>query len=245
MVGFDNLPPVGIEFVAHKNKKEALTYLSDNATETEIERYDNSDADTTIPLVIKSDSAGAIDAIKYEISKLDQERTEFKIIDTGIGNIADSDIRNAGSQKNGIVVGFSVDVDHSAIELAERQRVKFASFKIIYELIEYLQNEQEIRTPKRTVEKTIGKAKILKTFNRSKSKQIIGGKVIEGEINVGARVNIIRRDDVIGKGSIYGLQQSRVKAEKVEEGIEFGCSLEAKLEVVPGDVIEAFQEIEE
>ena len=245
LIGFDTLPQVGQLFVTHDNKKSAQKYLDENQVTDEIERYDDSDAETIIPLVIKSDSAGAIEAIKYEISKLDRERTEFKIIDTGIGNISESDIRSAGSQKNGLVVGFGVGVDGNAADLAERQYVKFNSFKIIYELIEYLENEQEIRTPKRTVEKTIGKAKILKTFNRSKSKQIIGGRVTEGEILVGSRVNIIRRDEVIGKGSIYGLQQSRAETDKVEEGLEFGCSLEAKLEVAPGDYIEAFTEVEE
>jgi translation initiation factor IF-2 len=245
LIGFDQLPSVGQSFVAHENKKAALKYLAENETNNDIQYFDESLAENVIPLVVKSDSAGAIEAIKYEISKLDQERTEFKVIDTGTGNISESDIRSAGSQKNGLVVGFGVGIDNNAADLAERQQVKFNSFKIIYELIEYLENEQELRTPKRTVEKTIGKAKILKTFNRSKSKQIIGGKVVEGELNKGARVNIIRRDEVIGKGSIYGLQQSRSETDRVEEGFEFGCSLEAKLEVAPGDVIEAFQEVEE
>lgn len=245
LIGFNKLPAVGIEFTTHKNKKDALAFIEQNVAVSSNPLDSNSNAETIIPVVIKSNSIGAIDAIKYEINKLDQVRTAFKIIDTGVGNISESDVRTAGSKKNGVVLGFNVGVDYNAADLAERQRVKHASFDIIYDLIEYLENEQELRTPKRTIEKIVGKAKILKTFNRSKSKQIIGGKVIQGELSVNASVNIIRRDEVIGKGRIHGLQQSRAQTDRIEEGYEFGCSLEAKLEVAGGDVLEAFIAIEE
>lgn len=89
-----------------------------------------------------------------------------------------------------------------------------------------------------------GIAKILKCFSRTKDKQIVGGRVETGEIALGGEIKIMRRDAEIGRGKIKALQQSKMDTKEVKEGNEFGTMIESKIEIVPGDKIEAFKVVE-
>ena len=89
-----------------------------------------------------------------------------------------------------------------------------------------------------------GRAKILKFFSKTRDKQIIGGRVEEGEITSGEQVKIFRRDTEIGRGRLRELQSQKEKTGKIEEGKEFGAMLESKIEVAPGDKIECFAVVE-
>jgi translation initiation factor IF-2 len=89
-------------------------------------------------------------------------------------------------------------------------------------------------------EKVEGQLKVLKTFSTTKHKQVIGGKVTSGLIEVGAQVKIMRRETAIGKGKITELQQQKLPSKKVDEGNECGMMVEADIEIVPGDVLEAY-----
>ena len=114
------------------------------------------------------------------------------------------------------------------------------TFDIIYELSAWLAEELDRRTPKVLGEEIVGTAKILKTFSVAKHKQVIGGKVLSGVLEVGAQVKIMRRETEIGRGKIDGLQQQKLASKKVDEGNECGMMVEAKIEIAPGDVLEAF-----
>ena len=94
-------------------------------------------------------------------------------------------------------------------------------FNIIYKMTEWLQEEMEKRRPKIETVETTGKAKILKTFSRTKEKQIVGGKVLEGHIFLHGTVKIMRRDFEIGRGKIVNLEKGKTKTSLVEEGVEF------------------------
>jgi translation initiation factor IF-2 len=87
---------------------------------------------------------------------------------------------------------------------------------------------------------TTGRAKIIRAFSRTKERQIIGGKVIEGQINLNSVVKIIRREFEIGRGKIVNLEKNKTKTNSVEEDTEFGMMLESKIEIVAGDIIESF-----
>ena len=114
------------------------------------------------------------------------------------------------------------------------------NFDIIYKLVEFIQDKVTERTPKVETEEIIGKAKIMKCFSANRDKQIVGGKVIDREINLGHKVKIYRRETIIGDGVIRELQQTKVKTDTVKEGFEFGTMIDSKIEIAPGDVIEDF-----
>jgi translation initiation factor IF-2 len=193
-----------------------------------------------IPLVIKTDVAGTIEAIEKEIGKLNTEDIYFKIISSGVGAINESDLKTASVNKETIIIGFNTKVDNGARDMNESLKVDIQIFNIIYKLIEKLQEVIEERRPRQEVMEVTGTLKVLKTFNGTKDKQVIGGKVVTGRITDSGIVRIVRRDFEIGRGKIIGLQQNKLKSKEILEGTDCGVSIEAKVDIAPGDVLEAF-----
>ena len=244
LIGFSKMPSIGAEFKSFKKKNEAEKYASNWKENCKIINENcsanNEHCKKILPLVVKADVAGSIEAIEKEIQKIKNESAEFKIIQKGVGPISESDVKVLASCENALIVGFNVKADRSAEELAEKQGIPISFFSIIYKMTEWLTDEMEKRRPRIETVETTGRAKILKTFSRTKEKQIIGGKVTEGHISLNGIVKIMRRDFEIGKGKIINLEKGKTKTSEVEEGTEFGMMLESKIEVAPGDVIESF-----
>ena len=193
-----------------------------------------------IPILIKADVSGSLEAIEKEISKINCDSAVFKLIGGGIGSICLSDIKSISDSKNVVIVGFNVKADKSATEEAEKRGIEISHFNIIYKLTEWLVEELEKRRPRVETLETIGKAKIIRAFSRTKERQIVGGKVTEGSLLLNGTVKIMRRDFEIGKGRIVNLEKGKVKTSTVEVGTEFGMMVESKIEIVAGDILELF-----
>lgn len=252
--GFDKMPQVGAAFQSFKNKKEALEYVEHfknspskpiiKKTGTESKGYADSNK-KIIPILLKADVAGSLEAIEKEISKIkckgaNSESASFRIISKGVGPITLSDIKNLSNSENVIVIGFNVKTDKSAVEVAENAGITISTFNIIYKMTEWLEEEMEKRRPRVETIETTGRAKIIRAFSRTKERQIIGGKVVEGQLILNGNIKIMRRDFEIGRGKIVNLEKGKVKTSVVEEGLEFGMMIESKIEVASGDVIELF-----
>ena len=241
LIGFDKIPRTGSVFKSFSIKSDAEKYAKENSVNNICEQIqDNKTNKRIIPIVLKVDVLGSIEAIEKEISKIKTDNTEYRIIQKGVGPISESDIKSIAICKDAIVLGFNVKADKSAVEIAEKKEVIISFFDVIYKMTEYLQSELEKRRLMVETEEITGKAKILKTFSRTKERQIMGGKVTEGKINLMGKVRIMRRDFEIGTGKIVNLEKGKVKTSEVEEGAEFGMMLESKKEVVQGDTIESF-----
>lgn len=243
IVGFTEIPPVGIEFYTVTSKKEAeiaITKVNNAniAPNTPVRRS----ALPIVPILIKADVLGTIDAIKHELDKFESDRIMVKVIDTGVGDITVSDIQNVSATKDAIVVGFNVKVERPAADLAERLNVEIDTFDIIYELSEWLETALKNRTPKKEEEVITGSIKILKHFSAQKNIHVLGGRVEEGVIKMNQRVQILRRDIPIGKGTLKNLQQFKSDVQQVEEG-EFGMQLETRAEIAPGDYLKPFDTV--
>jgi len=245
--GFKEIPTVGSKFFVYKTKKEAEKKASEYKPKenTTIEFQKNTNDKKIIPLVIKADVLGSIEALQKEIQKIKSERIILKIISTGVGNIGKNDIQNAGGNKDTIIVGFNVKIDNNAKNLAEKTKTETKVFNIIYKLTEWLEEKILEKTPKIKTEKIIGKAKILKIFSQQKNKQLIGGEVKEGIISLNSQVKISRRDFELEKGKITELQSGKIQAKEIKEGEQFGAMIEAKKEIAPGDILEVFEIVEE
>jgi len=241
LVGFDKMPKTGAEFKSFKKKSEAEDCANCCEINLTCEDIENDDPNKKIiPLVIKTDVLGSIEAIEKEIKKIKTENTEYRIIQKCAGAISETDIKSIASCKDAIVIGFNVKADRSAVELAEKRGIEIAYFNIIYKMTEYLKEELEKKRLKVETIEVTGKAKILKTFSRTKERQIMGGRVLEGKITLSGIVRILRRDFEIGNGKIVNLEKNKSKTGEVDEGSEFGTMIETKTEVAPGDIIEAF-----
>ena len=251
LIGFSKIPQIGSEFKSFKNKKEVAKYIENyeknkNTNKNEKVNEINSDK-KIIPIILKADISGSIEAIEKEINKINYElnatvskNAEFRIVQKGVGPIGESDIKNISGCENVLVIAFNVKIDKSAIELADKRGIHISSFDIIYKMTEWLTAEMEERRPKIETVETTGRAKILKAFSRTKERQIIGGRILEGRLMLDKTVKIIRREFEIGRGKIVNLERGKVKVKEVEEGAEFGMMIESKMEIVEGDIIESF-----
>ena len=243
LVGFDKLPAIGGEFQSFLKKEEALEYVENWKSKKVSPKDKTINENSTkkiIPIVLKADVAGSLEAIEKEIGKIESEGAEFKIVQKGAGPITEGDIKQIGSAEGAIVIGFNVSADANARDLALHREIEISSFDIIYKMTDWLKEEMEKRRPRIETTEILGRAKILKAFSKTKEKQILGGKVYEGKIILDGTVKIMRRDFEIGKGKVVNLEKQKSKVREVEDGAEFGMMIESKLEIVPGDTIEGF-----
>jgi len=240
IVGFSNVPEVGIEFSTVSSKKEAEIAVTTFVANTEqVKSVRHSGEMPVIPILIKADVLGTIDAIKHELEKFSSDRIAVRVIDASVGDITMADVQNVSATKDAIIVGFNVKVNSAAKDLAERQGVEIDTFNIIYELSEWLDTALKNRTPKREEEIESGQAKILVTFSRQKNTHVLGGKVLAGELKLKQSVIIMRRDIEVGRGKLTNLQQAKNDVSLVSQG-EFGMQIESKHDIAQGDIIKAF-----
>ncbi|MGB3922241.1 MAG: translation initiation factor IF-2 [Minisyncoccia bacterium] len=240
IAGWDEMPEIGAEFKTFLKKEEALEYAKTEKKTAAPKTADKTSENMTLlPLVIKADTAGSLEAVLGEISGLARERIAPKIIFSGLGGINENDIKLALSGSRATIFGFNVKTEAKAGLLAERSGVPIFDFNIIYEFVDKVKALLAEKEPRIEVEETEGRAKVLKLFDASKGKQILGARVLEGQIKRGAQIKILRREIELGRGRIKELQQSKIAAEMVNEGIEFGAMVESKFEIAPGDTLEA------
>lgn len=243
LVGFESMPDIGGTFASFKTKKEAEAYVENIKTEKENNAKVQDKENITgkrIPLIIKTDVMGMIEALEKEVSKLNTEELSFKIVGRGVGAINESDLKMGNVNKDTIIVGFNTKIDNSARDLNDALKVNVQLFDIIYKLTDYLKEIVEERRPRQEIAEIIGALKILRVFGATKDKQVVGGRVTSGRIAVGATVRIMRRDFEIGTGRIVELQTNKIKTKEVLEDTECGMLVEAKMSIATGDVLEAF-----
>lgn len=241
VTGFSEIPVSGAIFLSSSNKKEmeALIEEAKNVLVKEVidpRMYRN--VKVVVPVVIKADSLGTLDAVKRELKKKETDDVKIKIVAHGVGAISEGDIMLASSDEKTVVLGFGVQLSSKAHMQVERFKIEPHLFDIIYKLSEWFDTLVEERLPYEEKEIITGTLKILKTFSVQKEKQVVGGRVETGVIKHGAAVRISRRSFELGRGKIVELQSQKLKAQEVNEGNECGLMIESKVEIIPGDLIE-------
>ena len=254
IVGFSTLPAVGAAWRSVESKKEAegdaaeahaaaLKLRAAGAPNVSGENEEEEPLHVVVPLVIKTDVAGTAEAVVHELAKMPQDpRLEVRVVSRSVGKVTEGDVKLvAGSKTPGIIAGFNVKVEREAQDLAERQGVTIATFDVIYKLAEWLAAELDVRRPRERVEEQTGDARIIKVFSATKHRVVLGGKVEQGELNVGKEVKLMRREVEVGRGEIVSLQMQKREVKKVESGSEFGAMLKTSAEPAGGDHLVAFE----
>lgn len=238
ITGWNTIPEAGAKFSTVASKKEAEA-VTESFVTTPVARHKKSLL-PTIPILIKADVLGTLDAIEHELNNFTSDRICVRVIDKGVGTISANDVQNVSATKEAIIVGFNVKVDREATDLAERLGVEIDTFSIIYELSEWLENALKHRTPKLEEKIDTGVTKVLKHFSTQKYTHVLGGRVESGVMKLGQGVIITRRDIELGRGTIKNLQQQKSDVKQVDEG-EFGMQVDSKVDIAPGDVLTGFE----
>ncbi len=241
VIGFEAVPRVGEGFkvfsdiesagknLGVKEKKEAPAVL-------EIEP-----GQKILNLILKTDVLGSIEAIEEVLKELPQEKVILRILKSEVGEINASDVKLAKSAK-ATILGFRVKSNLAAKQLKEKEKVKIMNFEIIYDLVEGVRKIMEKITRPEAVREELGKMKVLAIFLTEKNRQIIGGKVIEGEVKKGTQIEVLRAEEVIGRGKLINLQRNKKDIEKVGKGEECGILYEGNTKIEKGDTLVIYME---
>jgi translation initiation factor IF-2 len=192
-----------------------------------------------LPLVLKADVQGSLEALADQFTKLPQEKVKLRIIRSGAGAISEGDVLLAAAS-NAVVIGFNVRPERKASEIAERDRVEVRLYTVIYDAVQEMRKAMEGLLAPATREVRLGAAEVRDTFRISKVGTIAGSFVVEGRVNRGAFVRLLRDNVVIHTGKVSSLKRFKDDAQEVKSGFECGIGIAGYNDVKPGDVIEFF-----
>ncbi|OYD86181.1 translation initiation factor IF-2 [Azospirillum brasilense] len=198
-----------------------------------------------LPVVIKGDVQGSIEAISNALEKLTAENTEVKVrvLHASVGAINESDITLANAS-NAMVIGFNVRANPQARDMAKRDGVEIRYYSIIYNVIDDVKAALTGMLSPTLRERFIGYAEIREVFNITKVGKVAGCMVTQGTVKRGAGCRLLRDNVVIHEGTLKTLKRFKDEVKEVREGYECGMAFENYDNILAGDIIEAF-EIEE
>jgi translation initiation factor IF-2 len=196
-----------------------------------------------LPVVVKADVQGSLEAIVASLEKFQNDEVSIRVLHSGVGAISESDVTLASSS-GGFLVGFNVRAAASARNQAQQDGVDIRYYSIIYELLDDMKAAVEGLLAPEQREKFIGNAEIREVFNITKVGEVAGCRIIDGIVKRGAGVRLLRDNVVIHEGKLGTLKRFKEEVREVREGFECGMGFENYQDIKEGDVIECY-EVEE
>jgi len=253
ITGLNDVPQAGDRFVVFEDEKtarqvgetRAMSAIQAQRSEKQRVTLDNLFEQMSqgemkeLNLIVKADVQGTVEAMAASLMKIDVEGVNVKIIHTGAGAITESDISLAAAS-NAIVIGFNVRPDVNAKRAAEEEGVDIRLHRIIYKVIEEIEQAMKGMLDPEFVEKIIGQAEVRQTIKVSKVGTIAGSYVTEGKVTRDSGVRIIRENVVIFEGELDTLKRFKDEVKEVAKGYECGITITNFNDIKEGDIIEAY-----
>ena len=227
------------EYRSRKFKEKEAALSSRGSVEQMLANIQSGEI-TELPVVIKTDVHGSLEAIKVALTKLGDEKIKVKILSGSVGPINESDISLAVAS-SALVFGFNVRAIPQAREIAKRDLVEIRYHSIIYELIEDAKNGLAGMLDPDLQEEFIGYAEIKQVFNITNHGKIAGCSVTEGIIKRGCSFRLLRENIVVHEGKLKTLQRFKDEVKEVKFGLECGMGLENYNDIKVGDIMECFE----
>jgi translation initiation factor IF-2 len=196
-----------------------------------------------LPVVVKSDVQGSLEAIVGSLEKISTSEVSVRVLHSAVGGINESDVILAKASK-AVIVGFNVRANPQARELARRDNIEIRYYSIIYDLIDDIRNTLSGLLTPTLRERLLGNASVREVFNITRVGKVAGCMVTEGSVRRGAKVRLLRDNVVIHEGALKTLKRFKDEVREVNQGYECGMAFENYQDLQIGDVIECF-EVEE
>ncbi len=193
----------------------------------------------TLNLIVRADVLGSFEAIKNSLESLGNDEVGVSVVGGGVGAIVDNDVEMAASI-SGYIIGFNMRPMTSARRLAEQKGVDVKTYSIIYELINDITLALEGMLEPEYTEKFIGRAQVKDTFNIPKIGLIAGSSVIDGKIERGCNIRLLRDGKIVFDGKLSSLKRFKDDVKEVKNGLECGIALEGFNDVKVDDLFEAY-----
>ncbi len=194
----------------------------------------------TLPLILKADTPGSIEAIRGELEKFEHPEVRLNIVHSGVGGVNESDVTLAAST-GAIIIAFHVVAEDRAQTLADRDGVQIRRYDIIYNVTDDIKKALEGLLRPERMEIATGRAIVLRTFPISRIGTIAGCRVLNGTIERSNRMHVIRDQTVLNDYPIASLKREKDDAREVREGMECGIRLDGFNDVKEGDLLEAYK----
>ena len=258
IIGWDESPTAGDQFVAVKNQKEAKAKAEEN--KTKLKEHDNSSFSVesrvsdmmkllqegelnTVNVILKADTNGSVEAIKDGINKLATDDVNIQVVHSAVGGIVLSDVDLASATES-LIIGFNVRPDSQARNMAQSKGIDVRTYNIIYELLDDISEAVLGQMTIKTEEAIIGMVEVKTTFRAPKVGVVAGSVVSEGKVELDAKARLLRDGVVIYEGTIVSLRRFKDNVEVVNEGLECGIGLSDYKDIKEGDTIEILGEVE-
>jgi translation initiation factor IF-2 len=246
ILGFEKVPAVGEKFRSYKTAEEAMIEIKKEVPKREIGPtvLDLSGDKKVLNIILKGDVFGSLEAIEAMLKNLPQDRVVLRILKSEVGDISESDAKLAEMSKAAII-GFRVKISPTVVQFMRNdtdKRLRIKTFDIIYELIQDVRSSLEKTLEPETVRTDVGKLRTLLVFWGEKNRQIVGGKITEGEFKKGLKLEVFRDDKKVGSGRIINLQRDKKDIDKLTKGDEAGILFEGNVKIEKGDIIVAYIE---
>ncbi len=193
-----------------------------------------------LPIIIKGDVDGSIEALSEQLEKIIHEEVGVQIIHKAVGMVSESDVLLASASK-AVIIGFHVQVSSNAKLQATQEGVEIRTYNVIYNAVEEITLALEGLLEPETVEETLGRAQVQEAFKIPKIGVIAGSKVTEGIIVRNAKARVLREEEEIASGEITSLKHLKDDAKEIREGFECGIGLKDFSKFKEGDIIICYQ----
>lgn len=196
-----------------------------------------------LPIILKGDVKGSIEAINGALLKLPTNKVKVKVLSSAVGGISENDVLLASASK-AVVIGFNVKSDAKTNAEAERLGVEIKTYTIIYNLLDDIVRAMEGMLAPTMKEEILGQAEVRNVFSLSKAGTVAGSFVTSGKVVRGSQMRVIRGGKVVFTGSMSGLKRFKDDAKEVAQGYECGISIDNFNDVKEGDILECFKQTE-
>ena len=258
IIGLSEVPDAGERLISVKSEKEARDYAAQKyeylrqkelskSTKVSIDELSAKIAEgslKSLPVIIKADVQGSLEAIKASLEKLRNDEIKVDIIHQGVGGITQSDITLASASANSVILGFNVRPTGEVKELAKERGVSIKTYNIIYNLIDDVKALLGGLMSPVISQEELGQAVIKQVISVPKIGQIAGCLVTEGSINRGAKIRVIRDGVVVFEGNVSSLKRFKDDVREVAKGYECGVGIEGFNDMKEGDYVESYKVVE-
>jgi translation initiation factor IF-2 len=256
--GFDGIPNAGDELVVVEDDKTVKKVVDARRTKhrerelakegkVTLEGFFAAKAEEeikTLNLIVKGDVQGSLEAIQDSINKLSTDKVKINSIHGGIGAITETDVKLAAAS-SAVIIGFNVRPSAKAKEEAEKEQVDIRFYDVIYHLVNEVKEAMAGMLAPVTREVYLGQAEVRETFQIPKVGMIAGCFVLDGKLLRNAKVRLLRDGVVVYTGQLNSLKRFKDDAKEVTKDYECGVGLEKFNDIKIGDLIEAYDEVQE
>lgn len=224
-----------------KSQEVAMRLTGDKR---QVKSINDNDGIPKFNIIIKSDVQGSIEAIEQILDTIPQEKVSVSYIDTGVGNITESDIKMAESS-DATIYGFNVVASSVAKRMADDAEVSVKTYKVIYELVDDIKKILLSMLPDEIERTDVGQLEVLGIFRTEKDKMIIGGRVTKGKVVAkDAKIDVYRNgEEPIGTGELVNLQHNKVDIDEVKKDQECGMTFAGETKIKVGDTLHIYTEV--